>query len=43
MAELTPDKATEAMSRFAGTVLRTSLSKEAEQELQEALHGQSAG
>ena len=31
--------AVEAMSKFGGTVLKTSLSKEGEQELQEALHG----
>ena len=41
--KVTPDKAIDAMSRFGGTVLKTSLSKEAEQELQDALHGQSAG
>jgi uncharacterized membrane protein len=38
----TPDKAVEALSRFGGTVLKSSLSKEAEAELQEALHGQAA-
>jgi uncharacterized membrane protein len=38
--KVTPDKATEALSRFGGTVLKSSLSKEGEQELQEALHGQ---
>ena len=37
----TPDKAVEALSRFGGTVLKSSLSKEAEAELQEALHGES--
>jgi uncharacterized membrane protein len=37
--KVTPDKAVEAMSRYGGTVLKTSLSKEGEQELQEALHG----
>ena len=37
--KVTPDKAVEAMSKFGGTVLKTSLSKEDEQELQEALHG----
>ena len=43
MAEkVTPDKAVEAMSKYGGTVLKTSLSKEGEQELQEALHGGSA-
>ena len=37
--KVTPDKAVEAMSKFGGTVLKTSLSKEGEQELQEALSG----
>src|SRR5512140_2315728 len=37
--KVTPDKATEAMSKYGGTVLKTSLSKEGERELQEALHG----
>ncbi|HTZ27791.1 MAG TPA: DUF1269 domain-containing protein [Streptosporangiaceae bacterium] len=37
--KVTPDKAVEAMSKFGGTVLKTSLSKEGEQQLQEALHG----
>jgi uncharacterized membrane protein len=37
--KVTPDKAVEAMSEFGGTVLKTSLSKDAEKELQEALHG----
>jgi uncharacterized membrane protein len=36
----TPDKAVEALSRYGGTVLKSSLSKEAEAELQEALHGE---
>jgi len=36
---VTPDKAVEGLSRFGGTVLKSSLSKEAEAELQEALHG----
>jgi uncharacterized membrane protein len=35
----TPDKAVEALSRFGGTVLKSSLSKEAEADLQAALHG----
>ncbi|MFL6161091.1 MAG: DUF1269 domain-containing protein [Jatrophihabitantaceae bacterium] len=35
----TTDKAIEAMSKFGGTVLKSSLSKDAEAELQEALHG----
>jgi uncharacterized membrane protein len=36
---VTPDKAVEAMSKFGGTVLKTSLSKDDEKELQDALHG----
>ena len=36
---VTPDKAVEALSRYGGTVLKSSLSKEAEAELQDALHG----
>ena len=40
--KVTPDKAVEAMSKYGGTVLKTSLSKEGEQELQEALHGRAA-
>ena len=45
MEEVTPDKAVDAMSKYGGTVLKTSLSKEDEKELQEALHGggQAAG
>jgi uncharacterized membrane protein len=35
----TPDKAIEAMSKYGGTVLKTSLSKDAEEKLQSALHG----
>ena len=42
LEKVTPDKAVEAMSRYGGTVLKTSLSKEDEQELQAALHGQQA-
>jgi uncharacterized membrane protein len=38
----TPDKAVEAMAPFGGTVLKSSLSKDAEKELQQALHGESA-
>jgi len=40
--KVTPDKAVEAMSKYGGTVLKTSLSKEGEQELQDALHGETA-
>ncbi len=36
----TPDKAVDALSKYGGTVLKTSLSKEAEESLQNALHGQ---
>jgi uncharacterized membrane protein len=42
LEKVTPDKAVEAMSKYGGTVLKTSLSKEDEQELQDALHGQAA-
>jgi uncharacterized membrane protein len=35
----TPDKAIDDLSRFGGTVLRASLSMDAENELQDALHG----
>jgi uncharacterized membrane protein len=41
--KVTPDKAVEAMSKYGGTVIKTSLSKEGEQELQEALHGGADG
>ena len=37
--KVTPDKAIEALSKQGGTVLKTSLSKEGEKELQDALHG----
>jgi uncharacterized membrane protein len=40
--KVTPDKAVEAMSRYGGTVLKSSLSKDAQDELQEALHGEPA-
>ena len=38
LEKVTPDKAVEAMSKFGGTVLKTSLSKDDEKELQDALH-----
>jgi uncharacterized membrane protein len=38
----TTDKAVAALSQFGGTVLKSSLSEEAEKELQEALHGAEA-
>jgi uncharacterized membrane protein len=37
--KVTPDKAVEGLSRFGGTVLKSSLSKDAEKDLQESLHG----
>ena len=36
---VTPDKAIDALSQFGGTVLKSSLSKKAEEELQEELSG----
>jgi uncharacterized membrane protein len=39
LEKVTPDKAVAAMSKYGGTVLKTSLSKEDEKELQDALHG----
>jgi uncharacterized membrane protein len=39
LEKATPDKAIAAMSKFGGTVLKTSLSQEAEDNLQAALHG----
>jgi uncharacterized membrane protein len=38
--KVTPDKAVDALSQYGGTVLKSSLSKDAERELQEALHGE---
>ena len=40
--KVTPDKAVAALEQFGGTVLKSSLSKEAEAELQDALHGKEA-
>jgi uncharacterized membrane protein len=40
--KVTPDKAVEALGKYGGTVLKTSLSREAEEQLQEALHGSAA-
>jgi uncharacterized membrane protein len=40
--KVTPDKAVAAMSKYGGTVLKTSLSKEGEDQLQAALHGEKA-
>jgi len=36
----TPDKAVAALSKYGGTVLKTSLSEDAQNELQKALHGE---
>ena len=43
LEKVTPDKAVEAMSKYGGTVLKTSLSKDDEKELQAALHGEGEG
>jgi uncharacterized membrane protein len=40
--QVTPDKAIDALSQYGGTVLKSSLSKEAEAELQADLHGAEA-
>jgi uncharacterized membrane protein len=40
--KVTPDRAIEGLSKFGGTVLKTSLSREGESELQDALHGRTA-
>ncbi|HEY1332208.1 MAG TPA: DUF1269 domain-containing protein [Actinomycetota bacterium] len=40
--QMTADKALDSLSKFGGTVLKSSLSKDAEKELQDALHGESA-
>jgi uncharacterized membrane protein len=42
LEKATPDKAIDALSRFGGTVLKSSLSKQAEADLQDALHGEQA-
>jgi len=38
--KVTPDKAVEALSKYGGTVLKSSLSKETEEQLQHELHGE---
>jgi uncharacterized membrane protein len=38
--KVTPDKAVEGLRQYGGTVLKSSLSKDAEAQLQDALHGQ---
>jgi uncharacterized membrane protein len=42
LEKVTPDKAVESLSRFGGTVLKSSLSMQAEADLQDALHGPQA-
>jgi uncharacterized membrane protein len=42
LEKATPDKAIAALKPYGGTVLKSSLSEEAEHELQEALHGETA-
>jgi uncharacterized membrane protein len=42
LEKATWDKAEAALSKFGGTILKSSLSGEAEKELQEALHGDTA-
>jgi uncharacterized membrane protein len=37
--KVTPDKVLEALARYGGTVLKTSLPRDLEQQIQEALHG----
>lgn len=38
-AKISTDKAVEEMSKYGGTAPKTSLSKDTEKELQDALHG----
>ncbi len=40
--KVTPEKAVDALSKYGGTVLKSSLTREAERELQEELHGSAA-
>jgi uncharacterized membrane protein len=42
LGSVAPDKAAESLSGFGGTVLKSSLSPQAEAELQETLHGPTA-
>ncbi|MFL5965898.1 MAG: DUF1269 domain-containing protein [Gaiellaceae bacterium] len=41
--KVTPDEAIEALGKYGGTVLKSSLTREAEAELQEELHGTAVG
>ena len=40
--QMTTDKAMDGLSKYGGTILKTSLSKEAEKQLQDELHGEQA-
>jgi uncharacterized membrane protein len=40
LVKVTPDQVVAALSQYGGTMVKSSLSDEAEQELQEALHGE---
>jgi uncharacterized membrane protein len=40
--KVTPDKAVEALRQYGGTVLKSSLSKKDEEQLQQSLHGEPA-
>ena len=40
--KVTPDKAVAALSKYGGTVLKSSLTQHAQDELQDALHGSMA-
>ena len=41
--KVTPDKAVAALSKYGGTVLKSSLSNQTQQQLQDALHGEGSG
>ena len=40
--KVTPDKALDALSKFGGTVLKTSLSEDATKQINEELHGEAS-
>jgi uncharacterized membrane protein len=40
--KVTPDKAIDALGKYGGTLLKSSLTKEAEEQIQEELHGTAA-
>jgi len=42
LEQMTTDKALAGLSKFGGTVIKTSLSEEQEKEIQDALHGADA-